>query len=366
MCFQQFPKVMRMQVIKRAAASLVLVGVVAAAAATVRADIIEQILVKVNGDIFTKTDLEQRQVALLRSKNLALDDKENEQLKKALADITPQIVLDAVDEMLLMQRGRELNYRLSDEQFKGVLENIKKENKIESEEQFQAALKQEGLTMADLRKQLERQMIIQRVQQAEVVGKIGVSEEEARAYYAAHPQDFTTPPTVTLRELLVAVAADPKGINVGIEEEAKAKAERLRARVAGGESFEKVVSEASEAASRANGGLIGPINRDELAPAIREMITPLKAGQMTAVFRSDRGYQVLLLDSATEVKVLPFDQAREQIADRVFRDKQRAEFEKYIDKLRAQAIIEWKNDDIKKAYEAALAARAKGTLAGRS
>lgn len=337
---------------------------VSLAGGAVRADIIEQILVKVNGDIFTKTDLEQRQVAVLRSRNLPVDDKDNEQLKRALTEITPQIVLDAVDEMLLLQRGRELNYRLSDEQFKQVLDNIKKENKIETEEQFQAALKQEGMTLAELRKTLEKQMIVQRVQQNEVMGKIGISEEDARAYYAAHPSEFTSPSSVTLRELLVAVPADPKGINVGIEEEAKKKAEALRARVASGEAFEKVVAEASEAASRANGGLIGPINREELAPAIREMIQPLKPRQMTQVFRSDRGYQVLMLESTTESKVLPFDQARDQIADRVFRERQRGEFEKYIDKLRAQAIIEWKNEDIKKAYETALAARAKNQGGG--
>ena len=40
---------------------------------------------------------------------------------------------------------------------------------------------------------------------------------------------------------------------------------------------------------------------------------------------------------------MPFEQAREQISDRVFTDKRKAEFEKYLEKLRAQAIIEWKN-----------------------
>src|SRR5260221_7950409 len=137
----------------------------------VRAEIIEQILVKVNGEIFTKSDLEQRQVTALRQKGQALDlksDPNNVQLRKALDEITPQIIVDAVDEMLLVQRGRELGYKLSDEQFKSVVDNIRKENKIESEEQFQAALKSENMTMADLRRNLERSMIVQRVQQNEV------------------------------------------------------------------------------------------------------------------------------------------------------------------------------------------------------
>src|SRR5216684_5564152 len=148
-----------------------------AAVATARGEIIEQILVKVNGEIFTKSDLEQRQVAVLRQKGQAIDlktDPNSVQLRKALDEITPQIMVDAVDEMIIVQRGKELGYTLSNEQFKSVLDNIRKENKIESDEQFQAALKSENMTMADLRRNLERQMIVSRVQQNEVMAKIGV------------------------------------------------------------------------------------------------------------------------------------------------------------------------------------------------
>src|SRR5262249_15011169 len=125
------------------------------AVVSARAEIIEQILVKVNGEIFTKTDLEQRQVAALRQKGQQMDlktDAGNQQLRKALDEITPGIVVDAVDEMLIVQRGRELGYKLTDDRFKTVVDNIKKENKIENDDQFQAALKSENMTMADLRK----------------------------------------------------------------------------------------------------------------------------------------------------------------------------------------------------------------------
>src|SRR5205809_1125622 len=234
-----------------------------------RAEIIEQILVKVNGEIFTKTDLEQRQVAALRQKGQQIDrksDSTNQQLRKALDEITPQLVVEALDELLMVQRGKELGYRLSDEQFKGIVDNIKKENKIDTEEQFQTALKSENMTMTDLRRNLERSMIIQRVQQNEVMGKIGITEDEARTYYDSHMTEFTTSPTVTLREILVAVPADARGVNAGAEDAAKEKAERIRGRVtAGGEPFDKVAAEASDAPSKANAGLIGPISVNDLS-----------------------------------------------------------------------------------------------------
>jgi hypothetical protein len=51
---------------------------------------------------------------------------------------------------------------------------------------------------------------------------------------------------------------------------------------------------------------------------------------------------------------MSFEQAREHIGDRVFTDKRKAEFQKYLEKLRSQAIIEWKNQDVKKAFEQGL------------
>src|SRR6476619_8497355 len=142
-----------------------------AAPVLVRAEIIEQILVKVNGEIFTKTDLETRQVAALRQRNIQ-GEPNDEQLRQALGQITPQVMVDAVSEMLIVQRGKELGYRMTDEQFTQAVDNIKKEYKLDTEEKFQAALKQENMAMSDLRRQFERQMLVQRVEQIEVFGKI--------------------------------------------------------------------------------------------------------------------------------------------------------------------------------------------------
>ncbi len=331
-------------------AALVLVSVT-----TIRAEIIEQILVKVNGEIFTKSDLEQRQVAALRQKGQALDlksDPNNVELRKALDEITPQLIVDAVDEMVIVQRGKELGYTLSDEQFKKVVGDIRRENKIETDEQFQAALKSENMTMADLRRNLERQMISQRVQQNEVLAKIGVTTEEARKYYEAHLNEFTTPPTVTLREILILVPGDAKGLNVAADEAAKAKAETIRTRVTTGrESFETVAADVSESPSKANAGLIGPLSVTDISPDLRKLIESMKPGDVSELIRTPRGYQILKLETISTAQTMTLDQAREQISERVFTDKRRAEFQKYVEKLRAQAIIEWKNQDVRKAFE---------------
>ena len=107
----------------------------------------------------------------------------------------------------------------------------------------------------------------------------------------------------------------------------------------------------SDSGSKANGGLIGPIARTDLSPELLKEIDPLKVGQMTRVLRTPRGYQIIKLESATERKVKTLDEARAEIADRLAGEKQRGQMLQYLQQLRAQAIIDWKNEEVKKAYE---------------
>jgi peptidyl-prolyl cis-trans isomerase SurA len=328
-----------------ACALVVSLGLLVAGTAALRAEIIERVLVKVNTDILTQTDLEARQTAAIRARRENPQTMSNAELTKVLAEITPQVIVDAVDELLLLQRGRELGYHLTEEKFKQVLDNIKKENKIETEDQLQQALKNENMTLSELRSRLEKQMIIQQVQGNEVLGHISVSEAEAKAYYEAHTAEFTTPASAMLREILIPAPASSQ------DPAPKAKADAIEARLQGGGSFEEAVAEFSSAASKANGGLIGPINMNDVAPALRKMIEPLKDGQITPVIRTQSGFQIFKVESIKPPQLLPWDQAREEIGNRVANTKQAAEFSRYMQKLRAQAVLDWKNPELKKMFE---------------
>lgn len=338
---------------KHAAALLVAIGLVAATA-SVGADIIEQVLVKVNGEIITKTDLEQRQIMALRQRDPNFRPSSDADLQKALAEVTPEVVVNAVDELLLVQRGKELGYSMSTEQFNSIVDNIKKENKIESDQALQDALKQEGMTMADLRRQLERQMLVTRVQQTEVMAKLQVTDTELKQYYESHKDDFRTTPQITLREMLFAVPVTAQGVNVAQDDAAKARAEGVRKRIEAGETFARLAADFSDSPSKANGGLIGPIDKTTLSPELQKAVEGLKSGALTPVLRTERGYQLIKIENVSDTTVRPFDEAKADIADKIAGEKRQGEFASYLTKLREEAIIDWKNDEIKKAYEIGL------------
>lgn len=311
---------------------------------------LERILVKVNGDIITLTELEERQVGVIRQRGLQA--RTDAELAQALRDVTPEVISGAVDELLLIQRARELGYQFTDEQFQEILGDLMAENGFETEEEFREALaQQEGMTLEDMRRVMERQILINQVQQIEVLGAVTLTEVEAREHYEANVAQYTEPPTVTMREILVRVPEGLGGAGVAADDQARLDAEEARLRVLDGEDFALVAVAVSDAASKANGGLIGPIDLSLLSGTLRDVLADLEVGDVTEPLRTPLGYQVLRLEARTQPEPRPFEEVRDRISENVFNDRRLAEYARYLDRLRSEADFEWKDDRIRQAFE---------------
>ena len=312
--------------------------------------ILERILVKVNGDIVTQTELEERQIGLIRQRGLqARNDAE---LVQALQEVTPEVISGAVDELLLIQRARELGYQFSDEQFEEILGDLMEENGFETEDDFREALAQsEGMTLDDLRRVMERQILINQVQQIEVLGPVTLTEVEAREHYEANIAQYTAPATVTMREILVRVPEGLVGADIVADDQARLEAEQARQRVLDGEEYELVAVAVSDAASKANGGLIGPIDASLLSDTLLDVLARLDVGDVTEPIRTPLGYQVLRLEARTQPEPTPFEEVRERISENVFNDRRLAEYARYLDRLRTEADFDWKDDRLKQAFD---------------
>jgi peptidyl-prolyl cis-trans isomerase SurA len=333
----------------------------------VPSNIIQRVIVKVNGEIFTQTELVQRQVEAIRDENPDVKDpkafQDDAKLAEKINTLTPALLVAVVDELLLVQRGRELGIRFTDENFKTQLENVKKANNLD-EEGLKKALVQAGLTLAELRQNFERAYLQRGVEQTEIMNNMRLTEEETRQYYEKHPESFMKPATLVLREIVVNVPAssDSTGqptVNVAADEEAKDKIVKARARVLAGEDFVKVAGEVSDAGSKANGGLVGTVVIEEMQPVVRDALKNLKPGDMSEPLRFSTGYRIFKVDARSAAAVEPFDQVREAIAQKIYQERLGGEMKKYIEKLRAQALIEWKDEGLKQQYEKALLMRGK-------
>jgi peptidyl-prolyl cis-trans isomerase SurA len=343
---------------RRALPLLVLSGVFSGAASAAAqgltsgipgALVFERILLKINGDLITQTDLEQAQINVLRTR--PVPPQTDAELQRVLQEVTPDVIVNTVDQMLLVQRGREMGYALDDEQFEEILEGIKEENSM-TDEQLVVALEQEqGMNLAQLRGVMEEQMLAGQVQQDQVLRRVSMTDTEALEYYETHPEEYTEPATVMLREILITVPAAGGAFNVARDNLARARAESALSRVRGGEAFEAVVAELSDGGSKANGGLIGPIALADLATEVRARIEAIEVGEVGEIERTPGGYQILKLESSTAAAPAPFEEVREQIVDNVFNERRLQALNRYLATLRSEAIIEWKDEGLQRLYE---------------
>jgi TonB family protein len=109
---------------------------------------------------------------------------------EAAATPLPRVLVDLIDERLVGQRGRQLGITVKDGELQDAVAYLKRQNKVQTDAELEAQLAKQHLTMADLRRHLERAIIGFHVRDGEAFDRTVVTDEEARRYFDVHLGDF--------------------------------------------------------------------------------------------------------------------------------------------------------------------------------
>jgi peptidyl-prolyl cis-trans isomerase SurA len=304
--------------------------------------VLEQIVVSVNGDIISKTEIDER----LRVTRGLTDDAPGGVIEPALLT---RILRDAVDERLIIQRAAELGLDVGDADVDRVLATVRAESHVDSEAAFNELLEREGMSLVTLRATTRRRLLIEQVRQ-HLFGRLSVTHEEALRYYNTHRSEFIRRATVTFREVRIGVP--PSGrVPDSERDRALVKVVRAADRLAGGAEFDTVARALSESASKGAGGLIGPIEPDGLEPSIRAALNALRPGAISPPVETSEGYCFLKLEASEAATAPTFHETRDRVVEALLAVKQRSALEGLLGRLRASAILQWKRPDLKAAYE---------------
>ena len=285
-------------------------------------DVIERVIARVNGQIVTLSEFEARQLAAVQANRVPED-----QVEAFLRQNNARLLEEAMEELLLVDRASALGIKLRPEYLDQVIEDIKKEQNIATEEDFQTQLKREGLTKDTLRRNIERSVVVRQVRSREIDPKAQVSEADVRAEYERRKgDDFTRKATVHLLEIVV------KGD--GAAERATALVERLRK----GEDFLALAREASQSQSQATGGDLGRIEPDDLNPKLAKAVGDLRSGQFSPPVEVDGSFWILKVQERMADEVTAFDQVKERIQEEIARDKFEKIYGEYIAELKKNAL----------------------------
>ena len=151
------------------------------------------------------------------------------------------------------------------------------------------------------------------VDPVELRAKVLPTGTEVENYYRSNAAEFTTPPQVCGRHILVKVKQSAGATEGHDDGAAKTLAEAALARLRNGEAFEKVAKEKSEDSSAQNGGSLGCFGRGQMVPEFESVAFSLKPGAMSDLVKSPFGYHVIKVDTKLDETTVPLEQARKRI-----------------------------------------------------
>ena len=304
--------------------ALPILSLVLLAAAAGRGEILERVIVKVNGDVVTQSEFEARQIAAVQQARIPAD-----QIEKFLRDNNAHILQEAVDDLLLVQRAADLGLKMRPDYIKEVIDGIKKENNIASDEDLQQQLKREGMTLEELKRNIERNILKRQVMQRELENRVAVTEDDVKAWYEANKAEYTKPATVHLQQLVVrADGASP------------ALAGELVARARGGEDLAELARAYAAAPHKAAVADLGVLHKGDIAADVEKIAFALAPGQVSDPIRTEDGFRILKVVEKTEGSVVPYEDARPEIQRRLNQTRMNEEVEKYLEGLRQKAIVD--------------------------
>jgi len=289
-----------------------------------RAETIERVVAKVNGQIITLSEFQNRQVAAAQAARI-----DPSTVSQFLRQNNAKLLQDAIDEILILQKAEDAGIKAPAAWIDEAIDGIKKDNKITTDDQMQEALAREGLTLAELRSNIERGVLRRIVMQRDVQPRIEASDSEVKAEYErVKATEFTKAPTVSLQEILI--PEDRGGLTLAREVVAKAKA---------GEDFEALARAYSTAPSRSHGGDLGQLNQGELAPALEKAAFAMPVGEVSEPLPVENGYRVIKVTAKTTGSTTPYDAVKDKVRDRLMMTRFDKAYDEYVAELRKNAQI---------------------------
>jgi peptidyl-prolyl cis-trans isomerase SurA len=216
------------------------------------------------------------------------------------------LLLSILDELinneLLLERARKLGLEASD----GEVEDKFTESKsIFTEEEFQRQLKERGVTVDDLKRDLRRQLSIQKLFNREVVAKISITDQDVRDFFEQNRAQFNiAEPQFRIGQILVTPRRDTQvrnrtGDDAVTEAEARRKITALLERLNAGTDFAQVAMDYSEdPVTAGTGGDLGYVPESALQqsdPGLRRQLAGMRVGEISGVIASRDGFRILKL-----------------------------------------------------------------------
>ncbi|MCD6055369.1 MAG: parvulin-like peptidyl-prolyl isomerase [Gammaproteobacteria bacterium] len=246
---------------------------------------LDKILVIVNEDVITESDLNERiKIVKMQLNRTHVKIPDQQSLRK-------QVLQQMIDQHLQLQAADKLNIMVDNDTLNEAVNNIAKQNKMTVSE-LSAQLSKDGISYQDFRNAVRDEIIISRVQERVVKPQVIVTPQEVNSFLNAFKQNEGEHSEYRLADIVIGLpeAPSPEEIKKA-ESQAKVIVEKLQH----GTDFEMLASSESSGGSALSGGDLGWRSLARLPTIFAEKVQTMKKGDIAGPFQMPNGFHIIKL-----------------------------------------------------------------------
>ncbi len=293
----------------------------------------DRVLAIVNNDAITLSEL-QEAIAVYRYENRDRANENSDQLIQ-------QFLTRMIDSRLQVQEAEREKIVIEEAEIDEELADRIKKMNLKGREEFEAALKAQGIPMAAVRKRIADELRRGRIVSRKVRLRISVTEEEVTQYLEANRPKLETGLSYHAAHILIVPETGPED---AAWENARIRADLLRTDLLQGGNFAELAKQYSRDASARDGGDLGTLKRGELAQDIETQILSLSPGQISSPYRSALGYHIFRLESKETLEGDGLGRVKAQIREILFREKFDTRLDAWLKEIKQRAVIDVRLD----------------------
>ncbi|NLY43823.1 MAG: hypothetical protein GX066_07625 [Clostridiaceae bacterium] len=256
--------------------------------------------------------------------------------------INEQALQDAITDRILLQKAKEMNISLTEEDKKKVEEQRKLTmDNYGGEEAYKQVLASYKIDDSTYTKMLSDSIILEKLYY-KIAGQVtedSIPEKELRDYYEKNKENFLQ---VQVKHILLSTVNDlGSPMSEEDEKEVKKKAEELYSRIKKGESFDKLMNEFGQDPGVKSNPEGYTFTRGQMVKEFEDTAFSLKQGEVSKPIKTSYGYHII--KSVKAPHYMPFEEAKAQIKNILIAELSQKNYQKYVDQYnmwRQEAVVE--------------------------
>lgn len=293
----------------------------------VMAKTLSKVAAVVNDEIISTFQLDKAVVAAL-----ANNPDKNQLTTEQFEQMKTRILQKMVNDKLLEQRIKALDLTVAETELSGAIEDVQLKNGLTAEELEQAIVSQ-GMTLQEYREQIRKEILRYKLLSHEVNYKVLVTSNEVYSYYEKHIDEYTIQPKIRVNRISFKMATD----SAEQLAEVRKRVDVSRDLLLQGEEFDKVLKAQGDTA---DGGDMGELVEADLAKPLQQALAGIETGGVSLPIELNGQLHLFQVTNRISADDDPFNRVKDEIEEKLKREKSDARFEEWQNELRNNAHVE--------------------------